>query len=208
MAKNFKLPTLPKGRALPFAALFAALKDPQIIVRVMLGLLLAANIVAAGFAFHFFDDSPQKISSDVLSTRQQVVAQMTKLNTTRLHASKVARGREEGAKFIATYMTHRRSAYSNILSEIDSMAAACAMKSKDEVINFDAIEGTDALDMMTITASFETNYPGLLKFLNMVDRSQRFFIIQSLSAVPQANQNGMIQITIQMNAFVKEDPGA
>lgn len=214
MARNFKLPSMPQGRKLPFgsissaAAPLAVLKDPQILVRILLGLLLAANLVAASFAFHLFEVSPEQIARQVQSTRQQIVAQMLKLNATRMHASKVDKGRDEGSKFVTTYMTQRRSAYSDILSDIDAMAAASSMKSKDATIGFEAIEGTDSLDMMTITANFESNYPGLLKFLNQVDRSKRFFIIENVAAAPQSNQNGILLITIKLNTFVKEDPGA
>src|SRR5579872_7139093 len=101
MVRNFKLPSLPKGRALPLAAL----KDTQVLIRLFLGILLVANVIAAGFAFHFFDDSPQKIASQVISTRQEFLRQVQKLNATRNHAGKVDKGREEGAKFIAAYMT-------------------------------------------------------------------------------------------------------
>lgn len=203
MLKNFNLQSLTKGRTLRLGAL----KDTQVLIRLFLGILLAANIVAAGFAFHFFDDSPQKIADQVQRTRQQVLKEIVRLNSTRAHAGKVDKGREEGTRFITTYMTQRRSAYSTILSEIDAMATAASMKSKDRTISFDAIPGTDALDMMTITANFETNYQGLVKFLTQVDRSKRFLIIENVAAVPQSNQNGMIQVTIKMNTFVKEDPG-
>ncbi|HEY3840660.1 MAG TPA: hypothetical protein VGL72_29010, partial [Bryobacteraceae bacterium] len=101
MLKNFNLPSISK---LPLGAL----KDTQVRVRLLLGVLLVANLVAAGFAFHFFDDSPDKLAREVQSARQQELGQVVQLNHSRVLAGKVDKGREDGTKFIATYMTGRR----------------------------------------------------------------------------------------------------
>jgi hypothetical protein len=181
----------------------AALKDPEVLTRLLLGLLLAANLVAAAFAFHLFDDSPEQIARQVQNINQQVVAQIVKLNQTRQHAGKVEKGREESTKFISTYMTSRRATYSTIISEIDQMANFAGMRRKESSMALDAIQGSEALDMMTITASFEGEYKNLLIFINLIDKSKRFLIIESLAASPQ--QNGVLQVTLKLNTFVKEE---
>jgi hypothetical protein len=200
MPRNFNLPAFSKlSGSLPLGAL----KDTQVRIRILLGLLLAANLVAAGFAFHLFDDSPEQLARQVLSTRQQILAQLKKLNTTRLLAAKVDKGRDDGSKFISTYMTSRRATYSTIIGEIDEMANVAAMKDKDGVIAIDAVQGTDSIDMMTITRSFEGDYKNLLIFINEIDRSKRFLIVESLTVSPQ--QNGKLQATLKLITFVKED---
>jgi Tfp pilus assembly protein PilO len=197
MPKNFKLPSIPKLPAL------GALKDTQVLIRLLLGILVAANLVAAGFAFHLFDDSPEQIARQVQSTNQQVLSQIVKLNQTRMHAGKVEKGREEGTKFISTYMTGRRKTYSTIISEIDGMSNFAGMRSKEWNIGLDAVKGSETLDMMTITANFEGDYKNLLIFINQIDLSKRFLIIESLAASPQ--QNGSLQVTLNLNTFVTED---
>lgn len=198
MPRNFKLPTLPGG-----ILNRAALKDPQMRIRVLLGLLLAANLVAAAFAFHLFDDSPEQAARQVLDTRQQILQQLKKLNSARQLASKVEKGREQGTRFIDTYMTSRRVTYSTIINELYAKASESSIRPKDSSLAIDAIPGTDALDMMTITASFEGGYKNLLLFVNGLDKSKRFMIIESLAAAPQSN--GLLQITLKLNTFVKED---
>jgi hypothetical protein len=213
MPRNFSLPALSKLRALPlarplgtpFAPMLTALKDTQVRVRIVLGLLLVANLVAATFAFHLFDDSPEQLARQVQSARQQVVSQLVKLNHTRMVAGKIDKGREEGARFIDTNMTSRRTTYSTILGEIDGIAAQNGMKSKDAVIGLEAIQGTE-LDQMTITANFEGEYKNLLLFINAIDQSKRFLIIQSLTAVPQLVTK--LQVTLKLITFVKEDSTA
>ena len=206
MPKNFKLPSMPSSLAKFGAMPFSALKDTQVRIRLLLGILLAANLVAAGFAFHLFDDSPEQLARQVQSARQQVLAQVVKLNHTRMLAGKVDKGREEGTKFISAYMTSRRATYSTIISEINAMALNAGMKSKDAGFGLEAVQGTDNIDMMTVTASFEGGYRNLLTFVNLVDKSRRFLIIESLGASPQ--QNGNLQVTLKLNTFVKEDGNA
>jgi len=206
MPRNFKLPALTPVLTKFSSSGFSALKDPQVLIRLGLGILLIANLVAASFAFHLFDDSPQQLASRVLSLRQQILAQVQKLNHIRSLAGKVEKGRDEGTKFISTYMTNRRTTYSTIISEIDQMASQAGMVSKDYSLGLDAIQGTDTLDMMTVTASFEGDYKNLLMFMNQVDRSKRFLIIETLAVSPQQNQK--LQVTMKLHTFVKEESSA
>ena len=65
------------------------------------------------------------------------------------------------------------------------------------------IEGSDTLGMMTINAGCQGTYAALAKFVNLVDKSPRFLIIESMVAAPQ--QTGQIlNVTIKMDTFVKE----
>lgn len=211
MPRNFKLKLPVAKLKLPLASRLgslnlAALKNPQLLVRISLGVLLAANVVAAGFAFHLFDDSPEKVAGQVQRTRQQVVAAIRNLSQTRVHASKIEMGQTEGGKFINTYMTSRRVTYSTIISEITEMELNAAMTPKDALIHLDAVDGTDNLDVLTVTASFEGPYRNLLAFINSIDKSPHLLLIDSLGATP--TQGDKLQVTIKFYTFVKEDPTA
>ena len=205
MPKKFSRPSISLG-ALSFGRLSTSLKDVKVLLRLMLGTLLAANLAAAALAFHLFDDSPEQLARQVQSKRQEILHLVQKLSHGRMLAGKVAKGREEGTRFISTYMTSRRATYSTVISELNQMAATAAMKPKDAVIGLDAIQGTDSLDMMTVTYSFEGQYKNLVQFINLVDRSPRFLIIESLSASPQSS--GTLQVTLKLNTFVKDDASA
>ncbi len=47
------------------------------------------------------------------------------------------------------------------------------------------MEGSDTLDMLQISANFEGTYPDLVHFINLLDKSNRLLIIESLNATPQ-----------------------
>ena len=59
---------------------------------------------------------------------------------------------------------------------------------------------------MTISANYEGAYPNLTKFINELDRSPRFLIIESLQASPQP-VGPAINVNFRLNAFIKDDTG-
>jgi type IV pilus assembly protein PilO len=195
MSRNFEIP--------------AALRDiswgsPEVLVRAALGVLLLGNIVAAGFAFHWWGDSPQALESKIESTRQQIIVTRGQLTRTKAMSAKIALGRDQGGAFINTYMTPRKVTYSTILSELNHMAETAGVKMKDSTITPEHIEGSKSLSQLTITSGYEATYPNLLKFVNLLDRSQRFLIIESLTAAPQSG-TGILLVSIKLDTFVRDD---
>ncbi len=183
----------------------ATLRDPKVLVRIGLGLLLVVNLVAAAFAFHVVGPSPESLDQSLISARQSLIASQTRLNRSRSLAGRVSQGKEEGSSFLASYLTTRRHTYSTIISEITKTAQTAGMTMKEATIApLEAIEGSDDLDIMTITVNFEGGYAQLVKFVNLLDRSPRFLIIESLQAAPQP-KGDVLSVALKLNTFVRED---
>ncbi len=193
--------------AIAASARNANLKDPRVMVRAVLGLLIVANLVAAGFAFHLFGRSAQDVEDELRAMRLSVIQQRNQLQRTRQIADKVQKARGEGDQFLASYMTPRRTTYSTIVSELQQNAESANLTWKEGTIApLDPVKGSDDLSMMTITASFEGTYPNLVKFINLLDRSRRFLIIDQLAATPQPSGK-TLSVTIKVNTFVRDDSG-
>jgi type IV pilus assembly protein PilO len=195
MSRNFEIP--------------ASLKDiswssPEVLVRASLGVLLFANLIAAGFAFHWWGDSPQSLESRIEDTRRQIIVARGQLTRSKALAAKIALAREQGGSFLGSYMTPRKSTYSTILGELTHMAETAGVRSKDATITAERIEGSSTLSQLTITAGYEATYPNLLKFVNLLDRSERFLIIESLTAAPQSG-TGNLLVSIKLDTFVRDD---
>ena len=60
------------------------------------------------------------------------------------------------------------------------------MNPKEHSFTFDPIEGSDTLSMMTVVGNYEGTYGDLLQFVNRLDKSQRFLIIDTMSATPHS----------------------
>src|SRR5580698_8354490 len=100
----------------------AAWKEPRVLVRIALGVLLAANLVAAGYAFNLFSPSPEVLNRTLLATEASVRADQARLDRSRFLTSNIGRGKTESDTFLANYFTTRRNTYSTVISEITETA--------------------------------------------------------------------------------------
>jgi hypothetical protein len=185
----------------------AAIREPRVVVRAILGVLLAANLVAAVIAFKPFGGSTDDLRQRRAGLQTQLAHLQAQLAETKRLSGKVEMARTEGDSFLDRYVSDRRSTFSTIFEELDKTAQEAGIKPRDRNVELNAIEGSDTLEMMSVTAGYEGTYENLQKFVNLLDRSPRFLIIESLVASPQ--QNGqMLTVSLKLDTFVKEAPGA
>ena len=183
-------------------------KDPQILVRAALGVLLAANLLAAAFAFHWIGPSPEGLNQRLGSQRVRLHAEQSRRDQSRVIAAHMEQAKGEGDKFLDTWITGRRHTYSSIIGEITAAAKTSGMKMLDaSIAPLDPIEGSDNLELMTISVNFEGGYPQLMKLVNAVDRSQRLFIIESLQVAPQPRSD-QLNVGLKLNTVVKDEAEA
>ena len=191
---------LPRKLSLPAPG---ALLDPKVLVRVAQGVLVAANLVAAALAYHVFDASPEALNQQLRAAIAQRQALQTQLTRTRTLASSVDRGKAEGDKFLSTYMTSRRHTYSTIIGELNETAKSAGMKA-GATISLEPVQGSEDLDMMSVTLNLEGNYAQLMKFVNLLDRSPKFLIIETLTVTPRAKSD-VLSVGVKLDTFVKDD---
>jgi len=192
MRKSFKLPT--------------GWREPRRFMTGLVGLLIALNLIAMAFAFHVFGRSPREAADELGEARAALLQKRNQLNRTKQIYGKVAKGKEEGDQFLAVYMTPRRSTFSTIVSELQHVGESAGMSLREaNYAPLDPVKGSEDLSKMTVTVTFEGSYPGLLKMINLLDRSQRFLIIESMASAPQPS--GKLLSTLKINTFVRDDNG-
>ena len=183
----------------------AWIKNPRIVTRVVIGVLLAANIVAAVITFKPFGGSAEDLRRERADAGRRLAQLQARLAQTRQLVDKVELARREGDDFLAKYFTDRRTSYSTIIEELDRTAQAAGLKLRNYNGELNEIEGSDTLQMMSLNTAYEGDYAGLEKFINLLDKSPRFLIVDSMQATPQ--QNGQtLTITLRLLTFVKEAP--
>src|SRR5579863_616519 len=179
-------------------------RDPRIAMRVLVGVLAAANLVAAALIVFPPGGSAEELERQLASLQAQATAQRAQLVRTRQHVAAVEKGRAEGDEFLEDYFLGRRTAYSTLLSELVSAADESKIKPKEHAHSTQTIEGSDSLSMMTITANYEGSYANLMHFIHQIDSSPRLLIIEGLNAAPQQG-SGILNISMKIDTFVRED---
>jgi Tfp pilus assembly protein PilO len=203
MPKNFKV----AQRFLPRTA-HLSLKDPRIIVRAALGVLTVANIVAALIVFKPWGGSAEDLARQQAGMRQQLTTMQARLAQTKALVVKAQRAHQEGDAFLAEYTSERRTVFSTLFAELDSITREAGIQPRPESNDLQPVEGSDSLYQITITAAYEGTYANLNKFVNLLDKSPRFLIIESLTAAPQQSNTGdTLSVSIKLDTFVRLEPG-
>jgi hypothetical protein len=90
---------------------------------------------------------------------------------------------------------------------LDDAASKAKVKAKERAYSTEPIEGTDDFSMMQITANFEGTYGDLINFINLLDKSDKLIVIESLGATPQQGSD-ILNVQFKLDAFVREEQGA
>ncbi len=184
-----------------------SLRDPRSALQTGVVALLVLNLIAAWFVYRPLGGSAQDLEQEAGGLRLQIAQRRTMLQKTRVNVTKVESGRVQGDQFMQGFFLARRTAASAILAELNSAAKEAKVKTKVTSFNEEPIEGSDTLSMMVITSEYEGTYPELLRFVNLIDRSPRLLIIETLRATPQQGSAGVLNIGLKLDAFVREDDG-
>ncbi|MBN8733735.1 MAG: hypothetical protein J0L64_24585, partial [Acidobacteria bacterium] len=180
-------------------------RDPRGVVKAVLGVLAGLNLIAAYLYFFPPGGSASELDAALAQTRAQIQRGRASLDITKTNVKKVQSARLEQEQFVTGYFLDRRTASSTILSEIGKLAKTAGLTPREHSFAIDPVEGSGEFSMMTITGNYEGNYADLVEFVNAVDRSPRFLIIDSITAQPQ--QSGGLQARFKMNAFLRESGG-
>jgi type IV pilus assembly protein PilO len=180
----------------------ALLKDRRALVRAGLGAMLAANLVAAVLVIHPLGGSAEDLADRMRSKQRELDQNLQHIQRTRNLVGKVQQAKVDGDEFLKQCTMNRRTAFSTLIGEVNKMAEESGMKPKESSLTLDAVTGSDTIEQLTIAASYEGSYPSLTKLVNMLDKSPRFLIIESMQATPMAN--GALNVTIRLDTFIRE----
>jgi Tfp pilus assembly protein PilO len=95
-----------------------------------------------------------------------------------------------------------------ILSELNTAARDAGIKMGAAQFTPEPIVGSESLDKLSSNVGFEGNYANFTKFVNLIDKSPRFMIIENLQAAAPQQQGGQtLAVSLKIDTFVKNVPG-
>lgn len=179
--------------------------NPRSVIRLALGVLLAANLIAGYFVLRPIGGSPEELRQQAADLRTRILQQRNSVERTKVLVGKVENGRGEGDQFMTKYFLPRRTANSIIMNELNELAAQAKVTPKEASIVFEPVEGSDTLDRMQITANFEGTYADLIRMINLIDKTKRLLVMESLNATPQQGPGAKLNVSLKLDTFVVED---
>jgi type IV pilus assembly protein PilO len=181
-------------------------RGPQTMARALIGALVLANIVAALIAFKPWAGSVEDMERRASELRAQNRTAEQSIDRLKRNVTKVEAARADGDRFLQDHILSMRTISSTLVEELAQIATKAGIKPKGSAFALEPVEGAETLTRAVVTADYEGTYSDLVHFVNLLDRSPRFLIIESLGAAPQ--QNGlMLNVSLKLNAFVREEQG-
>ena len=194
---------MPRNFSLSAKSLGMAWNDPRLAMRVVIGILLAANLWAAVEAFRPFGGSVEDLERQRAALIRRETDLDRRIATDRKLVEKAQSARQQGDRFIEKYFVDARTSASEITEALYQAATDAGVQILNTSYDLQALEGSDSLQMLTVTAGYEGNYQTLTKLISLLDKSRRLFLIESMqTALPQ--QNGQkLTIQLKIDAFIR-----
>ncbi len=178
------------------------MRDPRVMMRAAIGVLLAANLAAALIAFKPFGGSAEDLTRQETALRTQLTALQNRIAMDKKLVEKVQAARKDGAQFLESYFLDRRTEASTVADELLRITTESGMKPLPRSEQLEPLTGSDDLQMDTITAGFEGDYQNLAKLINLLDRSPKFFVIENMQS--NGVQNGKtVSVQLRIDCFVR-----
>jgi Tfp pilus assembly protein PilO len=193
MRKNFNLPV--------------QWREPRVFLRGIIGALLLANVVAAIIAFKPFGGGADDLARQEASLQQQLSSMRKRVDASKMLVDKMQNARHDRDEFLAKYVADERLGASTLSEELNRIATEAGVKQLPVTFNQQDIEGSDTFKMYTVTEGCEGSYASLAKFINLVDKSPHFLIIESLNTAAPQQGTGALNVQLKIDTFVNASEG-
>jgi hypothetical protein len=173
----------------------------------VIGVLLLANIAAVVIAFKPFGGSADEMRSEQAALRRKLGELERRTAAGRQLVNKVEAACREGDEFTTKYIMDMRTFSSTLGEELNRTAKEAGVKALPSQRQLEPVEGSDSLYVASISGGYEGSYASLKKFVQMLDRSPRFLIIENMSLATPLQQSGqVVTVSVKLDAFVRGGP--
>lgn len=167
-----------------------------------LGILLAADVIFYLVAVEPLGRRDAEQRALLSALQQQIETKKQTVDQLQLVVSKVEQARSGGDDLLQGIALPRRTANSTLYSELIKAASEAGINTREGNFEIEPIEGTDEYGMISVNANFRGEYQNLVRFLNQIDRSEQFLIIDSLAATPRTDSDEL-QFMMRFNTLLR-----
>ena len=165
--------------------------------QIVLGVLVGLCLVAAAATLYLGSRSGDTQRQDFDSIRSQVQGRMKVVIPPSAVQGRVEQARAQIDDF---YKTRLASEPSAVYVELGKLAAADRVRIGGAKYELSETELPN-VQMMTIEAALNGSYVDTIKFINSVERSKMFFIVDGIGLDEQ--QGGGVHLSVKLEAFVR-----
>jgi len=165
-----------------------------------LGILLALDLALAGYLWHASSQQPQQLRAE----RDRLALQAKKLHADvergeKIRASLPAAGKECDAFYQQSFL-ESATGYSRIESDLDDIAAKSGVKIAGFTYKQKEVKDRGVTEIQ-ITTNLDEDYPSIIQFINGLERSKNFYLLDSLHLASAST--GGIRLDLDLHTFFR-----
>jgi len=184
---------------------FNGASGPTLWLQIAAVALALLNVVALYLFLAPPGGSRHQLVQQESSIRQNIHLRRAATERLKTVSAKVELGGQQTQQFSDRFFLPHRAASASLFSELLRLSSAAGLREGQRTFAQEPIEGTDDLTLLTINANYLGNYANLMQFVNQVDHSDQLLILDTLTATPQQQGTGVLNIVARFLVLVKED---
>ena len=168
-------------------------------IRVIIGLILLADIVLVGVNWQLAS-SPTTPGDEVRALRRRrdlMAADIRRVEAIRAQLPGV---QTETASFMDNDLRPTGAGYSSVLDDLGTLAKDSGLQITSTHFRQKSIDKR-GVDEITITLTMQGAYPSLVSFINALERSKSFYLLDSLSL--DSSTEGLLKLNLELRTYFR-----
>jgi hypothetical protein len=172
----------------------------KLLIAAGLGLLLAADIGLGVFVWQAYREGPETLHAQraLLATQAKLLKADVKRGE-QIRASLPQVGKDCD-RFYEQSFLNGASGYSQIDTDLAAIAAKAGVKTSGFSFKQDEIKGRGVTEI-TIRTGVEADYPSVIQFINGLERSKNFYLLDDLRL--NSAQPGNIRLELSLHSYFR-----
>ncbi|MEW5977021.1 MAG: type 4a pilus biogenesis protein PilO [Acidobacteriota bacterium] len=171
---------------------------------VLMGLILL-NAPAYWFWVRPEIEAGTQEREEVKAVRLELHKRLTLVTTLKQLEARLEDSRKTYAEFTRDYIFPYGQAASELLRELEGICTEAGL-SRNQASYRASSESQFGMQQINITLPIEGSYPNVRKFLNTLENSERFIIIDSVALESEREGSGLIRLDLQLSTLFNVRP--
>jgi Tfp pilus assembly protein PilO len=177
------------------------IRSKKNVIRILLGVVLLVDLVLIGLIFQM-GTSPQGPKYGLTALRRQHALFAADVARAQAIRSQLPEVRRQGDVFYKQDLRPLGSGYSLLISDLGALAKQSGLQAEN--FSFHQHEpdkrGVVQLDIGT---SVNGDYPSVVRFINGLERSDNFYVLDGLSLGATSASSGELRLNLQLRTYFR-----
>jgi type IV pilus assembly protein PilO len=168
-------------------------------IRIIIGLILLADVVLVGVNWHL-SSSNSAPGDEVRALRRRSDLMAADIRRVEAIRAQLPGVQTETTSFMDKDLRPIGAGYSSVDADLEALAKESGLQITSKNFKQKAIDKR-GVDEITITITMQGAYPSLVSFINGLERSKSFYLLDNLSL--DSSTEGVLKLNLQLRTYFR-----